>query len=990
MFTKPNRREYGAKPFWAWNGNLNKDELIRQTHIIDEMGFGGYFMHSRTGLVTEYLGDEWFDDINACADEAEKENLESWLYDEDRWPSGSAGGIATKEVKYRMQYIRCEILLKESFEWNEDIVCAFAADVDGINYTNCVKILKHTDIASLPQKQIITFTQEYMVPTPVYNGCSYLDTMSAEATEHFIETTHELYAKKCGDRLGKSIQGIFTDEPHRGALMSGFTVPNRDPKNLAPYTDTLFEEFEKAFGYDLKDHLPELFLRKDGKVYAKVKWQYTELLTRLFIKNFAKPYHRWCKEHNMLVTGHVLHEDNLTCQVSTNGSVMRYYEHMDVPGVDILCNHNKNYCVVKQLASVGRQTGKKRLLSELDGCTGWQMRFTDYKAIGDWQAIMGINLRCPHLSWYTMQGEAKRDYPASILHQSSWYKAYSYLEDHYTRIGEITAESERICDTAVIMPVETLWAQIYAGWADAMSNTSAEIAPYEIDFEKTYRTLLKAHVDFDYADEEMLSRLGDVKNDRFVIGEAKYKRVIVPSMLTIRKSTLDLLKKFKEKGGEVIFSGITPILVDAEENDEALKFAEECEKISIDELINLRDKITVSSDQIMLQTYRNENGKFCFLLNTEETPVKDVEINFGKDIYLQLWDTLTGKKYTLEAPDGIYKTNFAAGQLILLTATIEDSLETLSLPSYKKLEEVEADDNTELVTDEPNVLVLDYARFQIDDGEISDLKEILIADRCIRSELGLPVRGGEMLQPWFTAMSKPPVKAKVSVFFSFEVKDVESPVYLCCEERENFEISVNGINLSEQEENGFYIDCCFKRFNISNYISEGVNTITLMTDYNQNSNLEAIYILGDFAASTEGYIEPKNEIKFGDITKMGYPFYGGKLTYKVHFPKVPKDNQKAILRLSDMENNACYKVGNKYIAFPPYTCDVTDELSSNGDLDIEIYLTRRNMFGPLHGIPKYIDALGPDHFYGGDNTEYVLFESGLTKKPVIEITEEEI
>ena len=80
------------------------------------------------------------------------------------------------------------------------------------------------------------------------------------------------------------------------------------------------------------------------------------------------------------------------------------------------CNHNYAYCIVKQLASVARQTGKKHLMSELNGCTGWQMRFSDYKGIGDWQAIIGINLRCPHLSWYTMQGEAKRDYPASIPH----------------------------------------------------------------------------------------------------------------------------------------------------------------------------------------------------------------------------------------------------------------------------------------------------------------------------------------------------------------------------------------------------------------------------------------------------------------------------------------------------------------------------------------------------------------------------------------------
>ena len=43
------------------------------------------------------------------------------------------------------------------------------------------------------------------------------------------------------------------------------------------------------------------------------------------------------------------------------------------------------------------------------------------------------------------------------------------------------------------------------------------------------------------------------------------------------------------------------------------------------------------------------------------------------------------------------------------------------------------------------------------------------------------------------------------------------------------------------------------------------------------------------------------------------------------------------------------------------------------------------MFGPLHGIEKHPVAIGPDHFYGGNSKEYVLFESGILEKPCIEI-----
>ena len=88
--------EWRGKPFWSWNGKLEKDELLRQIDVMKDMGMGGFFMHSRTGLETEYLGEEWFELINACADYAESIGMEAWLYDEDRWPSGLAGRMSSK------------------------------------------------------------------------------------------------------------------------------------------------------------------------------------------------------------------------------------------------------------------------------------------------------------------------------------------------------------------------------------------------------------------------------------------------------------------------------------------------------------------------------------------------------------------------------------------------------------------------------------------------------------------------------------------------------------------------------------------------------------------------------------------------------------------------------------------------------------------------------------------------------------------------------
>ncbi|HUS44562.1 MAG TPA: hypothetical protein VM219_00800, partial [Phycisphaerae bacterium] len=70
---------YRGKPFWAWNGKLEEAELRRQVRVLKQMGLGGFFMHSRVGLDTAYLSDEWFRCVRACIDEAKQQGMEAWL-----------------------------------------------------------------------------------------------------------------------------------------------------------------------------------------------------------------------------------------------------------------------------------------------------------------------------------------------------------------------------------------------------------------------------------------------------------------------------------------------------------------------------------------------------------------------------------------------------------------------------------------------------------------------------------------------------------------------------------------------------------------------------------------------------------------------------------------------------------------------------------------------------------------------------------------------
>ena len=76
-------KEYRSAPFWGWNDRLQKENLGEQIEGFKKAGMGGFFIHSREGLETEYLSTEWMEDVKFCVDKARENDLELWIYDEE-------------------------------------------------------------------------------------------------------------------------------------------------------------------------------------------------------------------------------------------------------------------------------------------------------------------------------------------------------------------------------------------------------------------------------------------------------------------------------------------------------------------------------------------------------------------------------------------------------------------------------------------------------------------------------------------------------------------------------------------------------------------------------------------------------------------------------------------------------------------------------------------------------------------------------------------
>ena len=99
--------QYRPIPFWSWNEKLEPEETAAQVREMNRVGIGGFFMHARGGLDTEYMGKEWFENVDAAVGAAEESGMGAWAYDENGWPSGMGNGaVCEMGLEYQQKYLR--------------------------------------------------------------------------------------------------------------------------------------------------------------------------------------------------------------------------------------------------------------------------------------------------------------------------------------------------------------------------------------------------------------------------------------------------------------------------------------------------------------------------------------------------------------------------------------------------------------------------------------------------------------------------------------------------------------------------------------------------------------------------------------------------------------------------------------------------------------------------------------------------------------------
>ncbi|MCD6408104.1 glycoside hydrolase, partial [bacterium] len=659
---------YRSAPFWSLNDKLTPEEMCFQLDKMKEGGFGGGFMHSRIGLITPYLSEEWMKCIKATVKHAEKEGLKAYLYDEDRWPSGFAGGIVNRKKK---NWAMCITLYKKGNEWKAEI--------------------------------------GYGAKTEWFNGYPYVSLMKKEAVKDFINSTYEVYKKAIGRYIPEVVPAIFTDEPN----YFHSRIIRKKEAVVLPWVENFEKIFRKKYGYDIMEKLE--YLVEERKGFEKVRYDFYKLLTELFVENFSKQIYQWCEENKIALTGHYLSEDTVEGQIAVIGDAMAHYEYMQWPGVDHLGRNIRFPLTLKQCSSVANQLGKERVLSELYGCSGQNFTFYERKWIGDWHLTLGINFFCPHLYLYSLRGCRKRDYPPTISHHQPYWKFNHLIEDYFARLNYILTQGKFKANILVIHPIESGWTLF----------KSEKIKKLDKFLSSLTEKLLEEKFEYEFGSESLIEKYGKVEKGKFKIGNCEYEHIIIPFATTLRRKTVELLSEFK---GNIFAYSKFPYLVEGENSTEIMKLKRKCIiYTSVENLIELLNR-KVKKDveikgipskkvsSIYFHRREVENSEVLFFTNTslkDEIEVK-VKLNFkGKVGKLNPFDGTSEVLPVEEKKDGIeFYLEFppVGSNLILIEknkSVVKGRIRKLIKVKERKL------DGWNIKINDENVLVLDFCKYRI-------------------------------------------------------------------------------------------------------------------------------------------------------------------------------------------------------------------------------------------------------------------------------------
>ncbi|MDO5309440.1 MAG: glycosyl hydrolase [Planctomycetia bacterium] len=872
--------DYTTGPLWVWNDYLTDDQIRDTLQDLKAQHIDMAFVHPRPGLATPYLSEQWFHLWSVALDQARKLNMKIWIYDENSYPSGFAGGFvpdARPELRgVGLDLVRYDELLNERKEWQIGDTVLYVQELlpSGETVDRTDEVLQsrksggEVPAKSHPQSKWLVSRLQYASASQWFGGKTYVNLMERGTIDEFIKFTHEAYRRNFGEEFGKLIPGAFTDEPQVASA------------GMFSWNQNFPEEFQARRGYDLIPRLIEL-IEPVGN-WRQTRYDYYKTVLEVFIDRWHKPLSEYCELNNLQYTGHDWEHEWPNAHHCPDNMATAFWRQR--PAIDLLMNnfsrgsHSQfgNVRSVRELSSVAHQSGRARTLSENYGAGGYDIRFADLKRLGDWSFALGVNTSNEHLSYISIRGARKHDHPQTFSYHAPWFTQYSYLEDYWSRLSYILSRGELTPERFLIIePNSTVW--MYQQASDKPGNIKEEIGA---SFASFLNQLEASQVDYDLGSEDIICRIGSVDGDNFVVGHAKYSTVVLPPQLECLDSyTTELLAQFTKNGGKLYSVDARWNLVNgidvAKEKEtypqlyQALQVASDSiNAVTLEELIaTMRERQPIqlvptdNAENLFHQTRRIKDGWTLFVCNIDEHKPATVKLQLNLDSTQYYVKSLNLIQGTSSAYTKSEVTIPPCSSETLVISTLPFSEGVTSKDTMNQGQASQADvviDASELLVNgaltnaqplDDNVLVIDYMTVKMKDETIEN-EYFYRANNWFWNKKGYPK------SPWDNGVQfkdelitkKFDDESGFEVIYTFEnTAERLDKVNLVIESPDLYKVYCNNKPINRNA-NAWKFDRGFGVYDIADAVKTGANEIKLVAERaTLFCELMPIWIVGDFS-----------------------------------------------------------------------------------------------------------------------------------------------
>ena len=603
--------EHTAAPFWFWNGDMAPAVMLEQIDAMHAMGIGALVIHARVGLEIPYLSDTWFERVRLTLDACAERGMRVWLYDEDNWPSGYAGGrVLARDpdhVGWNLGVERHLLEPGERFEVtlpdDDHTVAVLLAPLASSEARPSDPLrFQRPAAARVPDWRDPTAFEHVLVdedarrieptgtslcvdapddgrrwlvavarraPTTwiaAYSDQPYVDLLNPAAVQTFIEETHEAYLRRFPERFADgTVLGFFVDEP---GFYNNFRTTN--PATL-PWTGDLADAFRERHGYDLEGELLALWYDQ-GARSDRVRHDYWSTVGALLEERFFGSLARWCEDHGVALTGHLHLEEWQWTMTRNSVSPFMALRQMQVPGVDKI-DESVLKVSEKLASSVAHAYGRPRVISETFALAGWKLAPPQMKQIVDHQYVRGVNWLSPHAFYYSTDDWRKRECPPSEFVQNPWWDHARPVWDYVARLSAALSEGEHVAPVALYYPSEQAWVgmtpeapgsftgSIWQPWQ--LIDPDHPLQRNDAELVAITSALTDERWDFDFVDADLLADAEMTEHDATAssgeamlrAGTERFRVVVVPPTLALEARTASALLRFLDAGGRVVLMG---------------------------------------------------------------------------------------------------------------------------------------------------------------------------------------------------------------------------------------------------------------------------------------------------------------------------------------------------------------------------------------------------------------------------------------------------